>query len=145
MNPLRLLFLALMIISCKQCHYRYSIDANLRENSDLFVTGTCPQCGTKCNQRLLCSKRFSRSSLQNDYRRIKDYVRVCQESRDHCDSQPFNREEDDDSQHSESVSYHDSNNSDETFDNFSNHNNESNEEVQSGIADSNISKVQGNL
>ena len=111
MNPLRVLFIALMIISCKQCQYRYSIDASLRQNSDLFVTGTCPKCNTKCNQCLLCSKIFSISSSKNDYRQIKAHVRVCQESRDHCDNQHFNREEGNDTQHYESVPYHDSNNS----------------------------------
>ena len=36
---------------------------------------------------------------------------MCQESRDNCDSEPFNRKEGDDSQHLESVPHHDSNNS----------------------------------
>ena len=83
-----------MIITCRQCQYQYSIDASLRQNSDLFVTGTCPKCNTKYKQCLLCSKNVSISSSKNNYRQIKAHVRVCQESRDHCDNQlsfPSNR------------------------------------------------------
>ena len=107
------------------------MDATLRENNDSCVTGTCPYCGTKCNQCLLYSKRFSRLSSKNNYILNKAHVRVCQESRDHYDSEPFNIEEGDDSQHSESAPYHD--------DGFS-HNNESSGDVQSDIAESNITK-----
>ena len=61
---------------------------------------------------------------------------MCQESSDHYDSEPFNREEGDDSQHLESAPYDNDGSS---------HNDESSGEVQSDIAEINISKETLNI
>ena len=70
-----------MNVTCKECLHEYPIDL-CRQEGKLFVTASCPNCSTKCNQCLLCEKKYFMSSSQNDYRNIKQHI-----AKSHQDSQ----------------------------------------------------------
>ena len=62
-------------VLCKKCLHEYTTDLRKQEG-ELFVTTTCPHCSTKCNQCLLCEKRYFESK-NNDYRNIRNHIAQC--------------------------------------------------------------------
>ena len=69
-----------MDVLCKKCHHEYTIEL-CTQQVELFVITSCPNCYTKCNQCLLCEKRYF-ASKHNDYRNIRNHIAQC-----HQDSQ----------------------------------------------------------
>ena len=54
------------------CGLEYDANRNSTGN-DYFISGTCPDCFKKCNQCVLCSKRYFNSRF-NDYRPIRAHI-----------------------------------------------------------------------
>ena len=68
-------------IICACCHKEYTGNQEYNDNpsifsGQLFVTHTCPHCSAKCNQCILCNKKYF-VSKKNQLRNIKNHISQC--------------------------------------------------------------------
>ena len=62
-------------IICRACNKDYTNNPSI-SSGQLFVTHTCPHCSTKCNQCILCNKKYF-VSKKNSLRNIKNHISQC--------------------------------------------------------------------